>query len=390
MSSQAVRIEAIPALTGMRFIAALMVFVSHYKIPGLQGTFLRLINSGYSGITFFFVLSGFVLAYNYFGVFEQKFARSIPTYLISRLARVYPLYLFCTLFAWLSSGGSTPLIPYLGAVQAWSSSSAFAFGLDGPTWSISVEAFLYLCFPVVFLVFRSARIIDHKRRALALALVVVATQFTLAYWFVVSGHGGVDAITTDPNSSHRWLYLNPANRLLDFSLGILTAVFVLQSGEPSGRAPRLWSAAIWLSLLFVVVLMAIKPIYMTAWSWDAVYALPFAVCIAGVALNQHSLLSRFLSTQSMVTLGASSYAFYLLHTLMRPIYSNASTSNSYAFYIAFLIFVVATSVGFHFAIEEPCRRLVCSTFAGIFRLDISVTAHASNVEAEYAKSGRIE
>ena len=380
MSWQSARVEAIPALTGMRFIAALMVFVSHYNIPGLRGNFLRFVNSGYSGVTFFFVLSGFVLAYNYFGVFEQQFARSIPAYFISRLARVYPLYLFCTLFAWFSSGGSTPLVPYLGAVQAWSSSSVFAYGLDGPSWSISVEAFLYLCFPVIFLIFRSVGIIGHRRRALAVALIVVAMQFALAYWFISTGHGSVNTSAADPNSSHRWLYRNPATRLFDFTLGILTAAFALRSGEPSRRSTRLWSAAIWMSLLSVAMLMAAKSIYFTAWSWDAVYALPFAVCIAGITLSGRSLVSRLLSTRSMVTLGASSYPFYLLHMLMRPMYTSASVSNSYAFYTAFLIFVVATSVGFHFAIEEPCRRLVRTTFARIFGFDMSVTARAESRE----------
>lgn len=59
------RSGTIPALTGLRFAAALMVFFSHYNIPGLDGWALRVQGSGYSGVTFFFVLSGFIITYNY-------------------------------------------------------------------------------------------------------------------------------------------------------------------------------------------------------------------------------------------------------------------------------------------------------------------------------------
>jgi peptidoglycan/LPS O-acetylase OafA/YrhL len=65
MSTDAERPAPIPALTGMRFVAALMVFVSHYGVPGISGVPALVASFGYVGVTFFFILSGFVLTYNH-------------------------------------------------------------------------------------------------------------------------------------------------------------------------------------------------------------------------------------------------------------------------------------------------------------------------------------
>src|SRR5262245_1529969 len=67
-SIAAPRRPALPALTSVRFLAALHVVVYHFflvfpsRLPWLVA---GVIGAGYTGVSFFFVLSGFVLAYNY-------------------------------------------------------------------------------------------------------------------------------------------------------------------------------------------------------------------------------------------------------------------------------------------------------------------------------------
>ena len=86
--------RTIPSLTGLRFIAALMVFFSHFQTPGLYQPLSLTQQSGYVGVTFFFVLSGFIIAINYLEKFEKNPIQNTYSYLLARFAKIYPLYLF--------------------------------------------------------------------------------------------------------------------------------------------------------------------------------------------------------------------------------------------------------------------------------------------------------
>ena len=97
------------ALTGVRFYAALFVFFSHMPIvagmDALSGQRV-VFNAGVVGVSFFFVLSGFILTYNYAHVFEEE-SRRLPTGVFSgtgsqRFIRcMWPRW--CLSFRWLCS-----------------------------------------------------------------------------------------------------------------------------------------------------------------------------------------------------------------------------------------------------------------------------------------------
>jgi peptidoglycan/LPS O-acetylase OafA/YrhL len=361
MSIDTERPAPIPELTSMRFIAALMVYVSHYQIPGANGTFARFLAAGYSGVTFFFILSGFMLAYNHLREFEVSVFRHTPSYLLSRVARVYPLYLFCIIFSWLAAGAPPNLLTYLALIQAWSANLYVAFGLDGPAWSVSVEAFLYLSFPAIVLLFSAAGIFSNSRRAGATAIMIIIAIFALAYAFMASGHGGSDQSSFDPHSAHRWLYRMPVTRLLDFSLGMLAATYVTRFHKSSRSTRRIWSLLTILSMVAVAWTMTSTFAFYTAWGWDAVYAIPFTIIIVGTATSKVPLLSKLLSNRTAILLGASSYAFYLIHVMMFPMRSNpANVTHPLLFYAMLLALTVSVSVGLHISIEEPSRRFLLS------------------------------
>src|SRR5579864_7801332 len=86
----------LPALTSLRFFAALHVFVFHMyamKIASTAGWTRQISSIGYVGVSFFFVLSGFILVYTYAG---RQF--SAAEFWRARFARTYPAYLFSLLF----------------------------------------------------------------------------------------------------------------------------------------------------------------------------------------------------------------------------------------------------------------------------------------------------
>jgi peptidoglycan/LPS O-acetylase OafA/YrhL len=352
-------IARIDALTGLRILPALAVLMSHLDTPPSAGPVLTsFMAGGYGGVTIFFVLSGFVLAHNYFDRFAQQFSpRLLRSYLVARLARVYPLYLL--LLVWVSwpklAVGDTQGILWLQhalALQAWLPTIGQAFAFNAPGWSISVEFFLYACFPLlVALLLPFVR--TYRSTLLALAVVVLAMAALTGY-FVLRRY---EAPLPDPSSAHRWLYRHPLSRLGDFSLGMLTARLVALQGGVTPRGNRLLLA---LAVVSGVLLMCWPAHRLSAWSWDLSYALPGTLSIFALASNPRSAFARLLSTRPMLLLGEASYALYLCHAaVLRHLAPTQSPSDSWLVTkTATLLVIVVLAVGLHVAIERPGRTLL--------------------------------
>ena len=94
------RLEEIRPLTGLRFLIAFWVFIFHIQIrwPIFDNFVLvEIANQGAIGMTFFFVLSGFILSYT------NNTELEVSTYFRSRLARIYPIYILVAILTlpWL-------------------------------------------------------------------------------------------------------------------------------------------------------------------------------------------------------------------------------------------------------------------------------------------------
>lgn len=354
------QVAPLPALTGLRFIAALAIFLSHYKISGGAGTLSRMAGAGYVGVTFFFILSGFVISYNYLDVFERNVSKNTPRYLLARFARVYPLYIFLIVYAWLAGGASASLLPYLLAAQAWSPDINVAYGIIGPAWSISVEAFLYLSFPLIIIFFRKVGILQSASKTLMAGLIIMLVMTSLPLEFVLAGNGGNIHSFFLPSSSHRWLYRFPLARVMDFMLGILAAIYLKRFIRRADvRIKTQLSVLTWVSIVAVLLMMSSEGLFYRAFGWDAAYALPFTFIILGFAVNQTSPLARVLSCKPMILLGESSFAFYLVHTMIYELHTSAGiATHTGTFYLMFLMMAISLSVGLHVVIEKPCRNFI--------------------------------
>ena len=186
----------LPSLTGLRGIAALWV-LGYHTMLALQrlgsplaipvGVFGR---AGYLGVDVFFVLSGFVIAYNY-GDGRKWTPTTYGSFLWKRLARIYPVHLIGLalfgLFLWSIPVGTKTvshtlpeLIASLALVHAWSIPVLGAW--NKVSWSVSLEWAAYLAFPLIALVaghLRSTRVIVAAVAGLFLALFLVATHLRL-------------------------------------------------------------------------------------------------------------------------------------------------------------------------------------------------------------------
>lgn len=354
-----VRRESIDPLTGFRFIAAMMVFFSHYTIPGLTGTALRMTQSGYAGVTLFFVLSGFVIAYNYLDRFETGMTvRNVGEYFAARFARVYPLYVGFILIGWLIHGYDGVPWVHLMALQTWGPDLDLAFALNGPAWSIGVEVFLYLAFPLLVpLIIRSGGLTSLRRVQIAAALVSLAMVGGAAY---VAWSGLNDLPFKDPASGHRWLYRMPVTRVGDFLLGIFGAVYFTRFASSDETNVRRWGHVTLLAAIVLLVFLATRKNYRSAFGWDVAYALPTVLMIIGLAINQRTVISRALSSPALILLGEASYALYLVHAPAGAIqfWNGRGLPGDLALYAVFVVMVICLSIGLHIAIEKPARNWV--------------------------------
>ena len=353
---------SLPPLTGLRILAALAVYASHIGAPsGSPRPLTTFFASGYMGVTVFFVLSGFVLAINYFERLRRPSLRRTYDYVVARFARIYPLYLL-VIFYFVVRGHALG-VDVGGwwrdalAIQAWDPDLAHAYSLDPPAWSISVEIFLYACFPLLVPAMAGLK---RPRAILLTAAAVALGMLAIATYFALSGRGALPI--QDPGSAHRWLYRTPLTRLGDFALGILAArLYVTTHGDPLVR--RIASPLLVGSLVVGLALMAWPAIYLTSWSWDSAYALPAAVLIFALATAPTSLMARGLSLPAVVLLGEASYAFYLIHAPGVGVLGGSSWATSMSLTAAALqamtlAILLALAVGLHVTFEGPARTYI--------------------------------
>lgn len=350
----------IDALTGLRILPALLVLLSHLRPPPWAGPHLKtFLASGYGGVTVFFVLSGFVLTHNYFERFAHRPGlRTLVSYFVARLARVYPLYLLILVWVsfpglWLGKANVSLWLEHALGLQAWSGKLDEVYRFNPPGWSISVELFLYACFPLlVFLLLPALR---RPRRIGGSLLLVVALMAATTFYFQHAGYA--DLAIEDPRSAHRWLYRHPLCRLGDFLLGMLAARLVATLPRVPARALQ-WGAA--LSTASLVGIMCWPAHLNSAASWDLSLALPAAVLIFCLAAAPASLASRWLATKPMLLMGEASYALYLCHYgMLRRLNLGKLPPDAWLPATALtILFAVVFAIGLHIAIERPARELL--------------------------------
>lgn len=323
---------------------------------------LNAMTSGYLGVTFFFVLSGFVLAISYFETLRRPARRDLWRYGVARFARIYPLYLLVllTVIAVSASRGNVRpdlWLEHVLALQAWDPELGRTYALNAPGWSVGVEVLLYAVLPLLVpLVARLDRSVHH----LAVAGAVVIGAMSLAVmWSIVPGRD--DLPWEDPDSSHRWLYLMPLSRVGDFLLGILAARLWLRLRDRPGTA-RL-GGALTVSAVGGTLLLAVwSANRFSVPSWDLSYAVPAAALVLGLAMAPRSPVARVLSLGVVVLLGEASYAFYLIHVPALAVLGNPQGQPldlvTLARWTAELTIIAVAAVALHLLVERPSRRWI--------------------------------
>jgi peptidoglycan/LPS O-acetylase OafA/YrhL len=303
----------LPSLTGMRFVAAGMVFFFHFMwlwptafaSPVAQTSYLSLFyQGGWAGVSFFFVLSGFVLAW---AVRPTDTAR---TFWRRRFFKIYPNHLvtFLAAFVLLASTsqmtfGTWDAVTNLTLVQAWFPQMETRHTFNQVAWSLSCEALFYFAFP--FLMRLIVRI--RPERLWAWAAGVVAAIFAIAFIAKLLPEQPPFPVTQFTAWEMWFVDEFPPARMLEFVFGILMAQIVM-SGR---RLPLGLGGAVTLAVAAYVVAPLLPPTL----TFAAVMVLPIGLVIAAGAAADVAGRPTMLSSRPMVWLGEVSFAMYMVHHL---------------------------------------------------------------------------
>lgn len=361
------------ALTGLRAIAALAVVFSHTGAPkNAPGWIHGLSSWGYIGVPLFFILSGFVLGYNYPELSWHQKRRTLKFY-IARIARVMPLYwvmiAYCVAFYYAMGVKQFPgaFVQNLFAVQTWGGDLLTAQSrYNGPGWSIGVEMFFYALFPLLM---PCVAAVHRRWKSQGMILLVVAMcALSLTLWLIFVAKGWSSLPAADAASAHRWLYRNPLPRLAEFVTGLALARLFLQSSA----VPTIWHHLIQTATFAYTLLWAMfHPLgnaAINSGSFSALFIAPFALGIWSLA-SSRGWIARMLSLKFFVTLGAASFSLYLTHRWIIWQLSTGpqiKTATGLAPYVALLVTIAVLLViaeGAHRYVELPSRTLIVNATA---------------------------
>jgi len=304
-----------PQLTGIRAIAAYMVFVYHYIAaykPVLPTWLYAMLSELHIGVPVFFVLSGFLIAYRYMDKIEVS-RKWMYQYFKNRIARIYPMYFLLTTFAFLyyhyhSQPQTTVPVYLLNITFLRGFFNEYKFSGIGQGWSLTVEECFYAVAPIIFLlrVRINIWVMAAFMLCLALAMVVLFKDANFHQFF------------SPASFVFTYTYFG---RCLEFFIGIQLAMIIKSTAamDKCGIKYTLTGAVGVVACLYMFTFFI--PSADLSLSKDMVKRL----CINNVLcpifisllfyglLTEASLFRRFLATPLMKLLGESSYIFYLIH-----------------------------------------------------------------------------
>ena len=365
--------QQLPALTSLRYLAAVWVAIFHAQAMRVffgPEWFQPIAMVGYLGVSFFFVLSGFILVYTYADrtvsrreFWQLRFARIYPAFLFSLLLTGPGFFYVClkldvakTVPEWIWPAAHLKIaaITTLAMVQTWIPQNSMAWHM--PTWSLSNEAFFYLLFPFMLPAF-----LRLSRKQLA-AVLPVGFAFGLFVTLLYRAWNPDGALALDAHAIAPWQYFvkfNPVLRLPEFLMGMACGVLFLRS-----TPKRRWA---WPLILGGVAMVAVAATVLHRNPFlllhAAVVGPAFAAIVYGVALQPAA--GALLENRFFVLLGDVSYSFYLLHPLVISSYigffhdgaGGLRRQNPLWFLLPIATITVISFLVYRF-IEQPMRRVL--------------------------------
>lgn len=385
MSSASNKLDA---LTGLRAVAALAVFAQHFmRIMDIK---MNVGPIGGIAVSFFFVLSGFILVY----VYKDRLSRSTtPKFYFTRFARIWPLHIVCLLLiAWLTQRtlpqSDWPWLRSLvhwSLLQSWFPTLHWATCYNSVAWTISTEAFFYLMFPLLLL--------GTTRQFCIKYACLIPLTFGAMIWMAntiepVSSIKSVANASLDPINIVQFF---PPFRLLEFMTGMAAGMtFRSRVGAPATavKSTPNWKATAGATLLetlvFALSLLSFQLLYVCGlfaylhnfettgqafiYWFSFSGGMFFHAAAIYVFARSTGLISTFFGSRVMVFLGEISFAFYMIHyTLIHFVKQEFWIGTNFSigyFAVLTLMLSVGVSAWLYYLVEVPAKETLLRWYAG--------------------------
>ena len=352
------------ALTGIRTLLACNIVLFHFT-PSYLGYAAPFVANGFVFVGFFFLLSGYVLAYNYA---ERALTLNARNFWVARFARLYPVYLVALLFSfrmlqleWTARPHTefwhglvlTPLL-----LQAWSPSLATFWNTVG--WTLSCELLLYAAFPwIIRLWTLHAPWLETSGRLVALFLLlwIVGLVPHLLYLWLNPDHLPQPITRYSYGLWLRALKYSPPAYLCMFMGGITLGKLQLRLHLTPRQ--RLGVATLGLAGLAVFFFTVVSRVPYVILHGGLLMPL-FATLTLG--LSGTNIIASVFAWRPLLVVGESTFCLYMLHfngiNLMQELHLwehlRVAALEPWTSFAA----ILAVSIAVHHFIEKPARTLL--------------------------------
>lgn len=353
-----------PSLTGIRAIAAWMVFI-HHTNPFAERIFGKSIHNFFAemhiGVTVFFVLSGLLITLRYYDL-SINTREAFYRYMVKRFARIFPVFILILSlnFIWYASMNidtgdffSTP-VHYIVAATLLRGFFAFPANVPLPqSWSLTVEECFYLACPVIFFFARK------KIRSLVITpLLLIAIGIFLC---IVFSQYPFHDLFDDLGFLFNFTFFG---RCIEFFAGIGTALLYKK------YVPPLKKSIVYTSIGIGVIFICLSGLSLlhTDLHYGDYYAKGIIINnlilpVFGISLlfwgllTEKNFITGLLSSRTMVLLGKSSYIFYLIHVgVFTAIFYPAISTNIIFLFIYLNVLSILLYKGFEHPVNKWLRR----------------------------------
>lgn len=336
----------IASLDGVRALAFLLVFTFHTYHAGVWGyggdnAFLSsFLLVGNTGVTLFFVLSGFLLflPYTQALLFEKDWPRP-KIYYIRRVLRIFPGYFFSLFILvmftkpyFIQPHNWIQLLPFLTFTMGFYNSSGL---INGPYWTLAVEFQYYLLLPLIaFGILGLTRLARPEKRL----WVVVGSLFAMIAWGLATAwfgsyyysHPDQTFLIPRPflNVVLFFVYGDRSKFLEDFAVGMLIAVVYLsiKNSPRKDYYVRVMRRLLAAFLIFAIALYVYSAV--PDYSWPLIpslfhtlpwlnefgYVLSYGYLVAlALFYSPDGWLARVFSWTPLRWIGLISYSLYIWH-----------------------------------------------------------------------------
>jgi peptidoglycan/LPS O-acetylase OafA/YrhL len=341
----------IEQLTFTRFIAAITIVIFHFGLlafPFKNEILTTLFKRSNIGVSYFFILSGFVMIIAYFKPSGEKI--DVKKYFFYRFSRIYPIFILAAIGSvgcfFISSKNVkfVDLFLNLFNIHAWF--PAHSLIINPPSWSLTVEFFFYAIFPFLFnKIYKNSR---WQKLIFVILLIWLFTQIGINVLFYSPYYQGF------PSVSHNFIFYFPLFHLNQFLIGNLAGLIYVN------RLLKNKNYDVWILMIALLInLLILTKVHICLNDGlMAIFFVPFILLMA----SNIGFITRIFNKKIFVFLGEISYGIYILQMLVfivcKFILKKVGIQNhEFQFYISVIALIVIASITYKY-FEVPIRNWI--------------------------------